>query len=159
MKQGEAIEKNVYCNINVTVKKINEESGRASVYETHNITTDVGLNWIRDLFYGDSVSGLTHIGFGTGTTDETPGDTSLENEVHRAQFTKMEKIPQGLEIKYYLSSTTANGNVLGEAALFGNGATNTAGTGDMYARVTFPAESKTNAEAWTITWTLEWVVV
>lgn len=159
MKRGNAVDKSVHCNINVKLERVNEQTGAGDVYETHNITTDVGLNWIRDFFHGDSKGGLSHLALGTGTTEESSSDTALGNEVHRGQFTKMEKTPQGLEIKYYLSSTEANGNTLAEAGLFGNGATNTAGSGDLYARVTFPAESKTNAEAWTITWTLEWVVV
>jgi hypothetical protein len=150
---------NVQAKINVTINKENVETGAVTTEEYHNLAVDSGLNLIRDFLFGDAVSGLTRFALGTGITAESPSDIALGTEVHRDQFTKITKIAKGIEIKYYLSSTTANGNVIGEAGLFGNGATDTANSGTMYARVTFPAEEKTSAEAWTITWTLTWEVV
>ena len=150
---------NVRPKVNVKIEKKNLKTGKTTVEEYHNLAVNAGLDLIRDFMYGDAVSGLNRFAIGTGTTAEDPADTQLQNEVFRDQFTKVDKIDQGLEIQYYLSSTSANGNIISEAGLFGNGATDTANSGTLYARVTFPGEEKTSAEAWTFRWTLTWEVV
>lgn len=151
----------VKAKVNVNIQKENLTTGEIRTEEYHNLAVDVGLNLIRDFMFGDAVTGLTGARFalGTSTTAEASTDTALGMEVFRDQFTKVTKVDKGLEIQYFLSSTSANGNDIAEAGLFGNGATDTAGSGTMYARVTFPVEPKTNAEAWTFTWTLTWEVV
>jgi hypothetical protein len=151
----------VMAKVNVKIQKENLATGNIRTEEYHNLAVDVGLNLIRDFMNGDAVTGLNggRFALGTSSTLEAPTDTALGMEVFRDQFTKITKLDKGLEIKYFLSSTSANGNAIAEAGLFGNGATGTAGSGTMYARVTFPAEDKTNAEAWTFTWTLTWEVV
>jgi hypothetical protein len=147
------------AKVNLLIHKENKHTGKVKSEEYHNLTVNSGLDLIRDFFYGDAVEPLNFFAVGTGTTAEAETDTQLVTEVHRDQFTKKTKITHGVEFQYYLSSTTANGNVISEAGLFGNGATATANTGIMYARVTFPGEEKTSAEAWTFRWTLTWEVV
>lgn len=149
----------ILAKVNVKIEKQDLLDGSIRTEEYHNLAVDSGLNWIRDFFNGDVVSGLNRFAAGTGITAESPSDIQLGTEVFRDQFTLVTKISKELEIKYFLSSTSANGNTIGEAGLFGNGATDTANSGTMYARVTFPAEAKTNAQAWTFTWTLTWEVV
>lgn len=149
----------ILAKVNVKIEKQDLNTGEIRTEEYHNLAVDSGLNWIRDFFNGDVVTGLNRFAVGTGVTAESPSDILLGLEVFRDQFTLVTKISKGLEIKYFLSSTSANGNTIGEAGLFGNGATDTANSGTMYARVTFPAEAKTNAQAWTFTWTLTWEVV
>ena len=144
--------------MNVIIEKKNLQTGKVRIEQYHNTAVDSGLNLIRDFMNGDAVTGLERFAIGTGTTAETTSDTQLEDEVFRDQFTKVDKVDKGLEIQYYLGSQYANGNVISEAGLFGNGATDTLNSGTMYARVTFPGEEKTSAEAWTFRWTLTWEV-
>lgn len=143
--------------VNVRIEKIRSDHVRTEAY--HNLAVDSGLNLIRDFLYGDAVSGLERFALGTGTGQVQAADAKLENEVFRDQLTKVTKTDKGLEIKYYLSSTDANGYAISEAGLFANGATDMPDSGTLYARVTFPAEEKMGAEAWNFTWTLEWDVV
>jgi hypothetical protein len=149
----------ILAKVNVKIEKRDLLTGQIRKEEHHNLAVDSGLNLIRDFMNGDVVTGLNRFAVGTGVTAESPSDIQLGLEVFRDQFTLVTKISKGLEIKYFLSSTSANGNTIGEAGLFGNGATDTANSGTMYGRVIFPAEPKTNAEAWTFTWTLTWEVV
>jgi hypothetical protein len=149
----------ILAKVNVKIEKQDLLTGEIQTEEHHNLAVDSGLNLIRDFFHGDAVAGLNRFAVGTGTTAESPSNIQLGLEVFRGAFTKVTKKSKGLEIKYFLSSASANGNTIGEAGLFGNGATDTANSGTMYARVTFPPESKTNAQAWTFTWTLTWEVV
>jgi len=138
--------------VNVTIEKRDVNAGKVrEVVRVHNRVTDVGLNAIRDFLAGDSVMAPSHFALGTGTTDPASGDVSLETEVFRDVLTQITKAGPGLvQYKYYLSSQDANGHTLAEAGLF-----NAAAGGDLYARVTFPADEKTNAEAWTITWDIQ----
>lgn len=141
-------------NVNVTIHKEIIATGEVSTEEYHNLAVDDGLNLLRDFLNGDAVTGLNMFALGTGTNAVTNADHTLQTEVFRDQFTQLSKPGTGqLQIKYYLSSTSANGNTLSEAGVFGNGATSAANSGIMAARVTFPGDAKTSAQAWTFIWT------
>lgn len=142
-------------DVNLRIDKRNLQTGEMRTEEYHNLAVDDGLNLIRDFLGGDAVTALNRFAVGTGTTAESASDHTLVAEVFRDQFTKVTKTGTGqLEVKYYLSSISANGNTLAEAGLFGNGATDAKDSGTMLARVTYPGDPKTSAEAWTYTWTL-----
>jgi hypothetical protein len=149
----------VKINVNVDIEKVNVFTGEKRMEHYHNLTVDAGLNLLRDFIFGDAVTGLSHFAIGTGTTAEAAGDIALGVEVFRDVFTQKTKLAKGVQFQYFLNSTSANGSVISEGGLFGNGATGVADSGTMYARVTMPADTKTNAEAWTFTWTVTWEVV
>jgi len=123
-----------------------------------NLAVLSGRNLLRDFLYGDAVSGLGRFALGTDGTAPTANDTALGTEVFRDQFTKVTKESGKLTAQYYLSSTSANGNTLQEAGAFANGATDTPGSGTLYARVTFTPIAKTSSIAVTFTWELTWEV-
>ena len=142
----------ISININFELKKRNAETGELiERIEEHNLVTEKGLNNLRDYLAGEATDAEpSHFAIGTGTTDETLSDTQLENEVFRDIFT--ETINQNIgevKWKYYLASGDANTNDISEAGLF-----NDESAGDMFARVTFEPDTKTEDEAWTFTWTL-----
>lgn len=121
----------------------------------HNLTVAAGLNLLRDFLRGTpAVTGLNYFALGIGTTAAADGDTTLQTEVYRDAFTQTSVAAKSLTIKYYLSSTQANGNTISEAALVGNGATSTPNSGALFARSVFTGDAKTSAQAWTFTWTI-----
>lgn len=124
------------------------------VYEDteDNLVILTGRNLIRDFLFGDAVSGLTHMAVGTDTTD--PANTPAITEVFRKVFTAKTKSDGKLTLDMYLSSQEANGSTITSAAIFGNGATDTAGTGTQYNKVTFTGIPKDNTLTVTFTWDL-----
>lgn len=153
----------VIPRVNVLIEVHDAATGRLlRSEERHNLVTLRGRNLIRDLLYwisaGDDPrpSGINYFALGTGTVQPQAGDTALQTEVFRDTFTQRVKSDGQTVYKYYLASTAANGYTLTEAGLFGDGATATAGSGALYARVTFPGIVKTSAIAVTFAWTLTW---
>ena len=139
-------------NVNVEIEKKNVKTGEViERIKEHNLVTETGLNNLRNYLAGETTDAEpSHFAIGTGTTNEELSDTQLENEVFRDIFT--ETINQNIgevKWKYYLASGDANTNDISEAGLF-----NDETAGDMFARVTFDPDTKTEDEAWTFSWTL-----
>jgi len=117
----------------------------------HNLVVDAGLNLLRDFIDGDAVTGITHFGYGTGTTAVTAADTALGSQTARPALTsKTGTVSKAWTGTYFLNSSTGNGNTYSEAGLF------TASTGGtMFARVILsPAVVKTSSIAVTFSWTI-----
>jgi hypothetical protein len=136
----------------LTIKIKNIITGEITERVEDNLVILAGRNLIRDFLYGDAVSGLTHMALGTDTSDPatTPGIT----EVFRKVFTSKVKADGKLTVDMYVGSQEANGNLLTSAAIFGNGATDTAGSGTQYNKVTYNAVEKTSSLSVTYTWDL-----
>jgi len=117
--------------------------------ERKNLVVTSGRNLIRDLINEASVTGVTHLAVGTGTTAVSAGDASLVTEQFRNTLTKRTPSSGSVTWSYYLSSTQANGNDLTEAGLF-----NASSGGTMFARVTHAAITKTSSIAVMYSWTL-----
>lgn len=140
-------------HVNVIKEVFSAETGELlRTEETHNLFVDAGLNLIRDFLNLGAGTGLNRFAIGTGTTAVTAADTQLQTEVFRDQFTQKTTATKQLTVKYFLASGSANGNTITEAGIFGNGATDTANSGALFARVLQTADAKTSAEAWTYTW-------
>jgi len=129
------------------------EGKNQRVYEYNNLIVDAGANLIRDFLKGDSVSGLTHLALGTGTTSPSTNDVGLENETYRKAFTDVAVENRLLRIAVFFTSSEYAGDI-SELGLFGNGATDTLGTGTMYSRTTIATITKSNTEPLTVEWTL-----
>lgn len=117
----------------------------------HNLVVDAGLNLLRDFIDGDAVTGITHFGYGTGTTAVTAADTALGSQTARPALTsKTGTVSKAWTGTYFLNSSTGNGNTYSEAGLF------TASTGGtMFARVILsPAVVKTSSIAVRFSWTI-----
>jgi hypothetical protein len=123
------------------------------VTAAHNLVVLVGRNVLRDAIYGETVIPYpTRFALGTGSTAVNAAQTQLVNEVWRDVFTTKTKSEAQVEIRYFLTSTTANGNTLNEAGLF-----SAASGGTMYARVVFSEPIvKTSSIAVLYVWTLTW---
>jgi len=137
------------AHVNVTIAKMDARTGRLrEIVRAHNLVSNVGLNQLRDALAGEAVTFPTHFALGTGSTAPASGDVALEAEVYREQITQTTKPGTGhVQYRQYLSSQDGNGYNFAEAGLF-----NAAAGGDLFARVTFSPDEKTNAEAWTLTW-------
>lgn len=115
-----------------SIKVHNLKTGKVFyiVEKEENLVVLSGRNWIRDFLYGDAVTGLTHMGVGTSTV--APSTDPDIGEVFRKTFTDKVKANGQLTIDMFLSSGEANGNTLSAVGLFGNGATDTIGSGTQY---------------------------
>ncbi len=130
------------------------KSGRRLIgrQRKRNLTVDAGLNFVRDLLNSGGANGITHFGYGTGSTAAASSDTDLGTHVARAAVTGKTATSKTLTVTYYLPTGTANGNTLREIGLF-----NAAAAGTMYARaVLASAIVKTATISVTFTWTLTW---
>ena len=139
-----------------TIKVHNLKSGKtiALVEKKKNLVILAGRNLVRDFLYGDAVSGLTHMAVGTNTVSPTT-DTSI-GEVFRKTFTSKTKTNGQLTIDLYLASGEANGYTLSAVALFGNGATGTAGSGTQYNKLIHTgAQAITKTSSIAVTYTCE----
>lgn len=141
----------VLAEVNVIIETHDVNTGQLiDRQETHNRVTDAGITLIRDLLIGETSDYITHFGFGTGTTAADNGDTVLETEVFRDEVTDWLTGNFGIgDYRYFLSSSSANGNTLTEAGLF---TANTDGT--LFARVTFNPIVKTSDIALTMFWAI-----
>lgn len=142
------------ARVNVEARVLDAATGRTiRVVRAHNRVVAVGRNQVRDAVYGDGMTAPTRIALGTGTAAVADSQTTLGTEVWRDVFTTKSKGESRVEIKYFLTSTTANGNTLTEAGLFNSAAPG----GDMHARVVFAdGIAKTTAIAVLFVWTLTW---
>jgi hypothetical protein len=123
------------------------------VEKLHNLVVTLGRNYVRDFLNNDTgMTGLTHFTVSTSTSVEAASDTGIGNEIHRALLTQKTKATASLNCKYYLASGSANGYTLAKAALYGNGATTSTGTGTLYAEALFTAIAKTASIAVTFSW-------
>ena len=140
---------------NLRIERRAATDGRLlGVIEEANLSPTVARNLLRDFLFGDAVTGLNYFAAGTGSTAPAATDTQLGVEVFRDTWTTLTKTADGvLQMQYYLGTGSANGSTIAEAGAFGNGATAAANSGTLYARATFTPTAKTNAEAWTFTWT------
>ena len=136
----------------LTITTFNLNTGEIKTVTEGNLVILAGRNLVRDLLAGDTVSGLTHMALGTDTSD--PSVTPTITEVFRKTLTSSTKADGKLTVDMYLASGEANGNTLTSAALFGNGATDAAGSGSQYNKVIYAAIEKTSSLTVTYTWEL-----
>ena len=140
--------------VNVTAYVMDAVTGDVTRTITeHNLVVLAGRNVLRDAIYGDSVIPYpSRLALGTGSTAVNASQTQLVNEVWRDTFMTKTKSEAQVEVRYFLTSTTANGNTLNEAGLF-----SAATGGTMYARVVFSEPiAKTSSIAVLYVWTLTW---
>ncbi|HEY3273878.1 MAG TPA: hypothetical protein VGJ92_08960 [Methanocella sp.] len=111
--------------------------------------TTTGRNLLRDSLTGSNAI-MTYLAWGNGTSDPTPGQTRLDNEIGRLQITSYSPIANGTE-KIITKIPAEQGNTsIKELALFGGpGATSARDSGVMLARVLY-SRTKTNLESWQV---------
>lgn len=119
-----------------------------------NLIMDAGLNLFRDLLSGAITDGeIKYLALGSGTTSTDIGQTQLSSEQFRKQvsFQANDPITPGkLITDVFVFDTEANGFRCEEIGWFaGSGATGSAGSGVMIARVLY-SRQKNNLESWTI---------
>ena len=114
----------------------------------HNMVTQNGFNLMRDRLAGSAVNPLSHFAIGTGTTTPVITNAALETEIFRDVITAIETDDGLLTITYFLGSSSANGNTLGEIGLL-----NASSSGVLFARaVLAPTIVKNSTRQVTFTW-------
>ncbi len=145
-------EKNVLKgHVKITIKS--EETGEERIIEQDNLIVDTGANLLRDFLKGDAVTGITHLAIGTDGTTPSATDTGLIAEAFRKAITDVAFDNRMLRLTTFIASGDWSGTVA-ELGLFGNGATDTLGTGTLFSRVTPTAFTKSSTESLTVEWTL-----
>jgi len=152
MKRTRIVDKPVLRgHVRITVH--DEETGEEKVIEQDNLIVDTGANLLRDFLKGDSVSGITHLAIGTDGTEPSAIDTSLVAEAYRKAITDIAFDNRMLRLTTFIASGDWSGTVA-ELGLFGNGATDTLGSGTLFSRVTPTSFTKSSTESLTVEWTL-----
>ena len=141
----------INTNVTITVREI-KTNKILKVIKEHNLAVTTGRDLLRNFLNGDVVTGLTYLGIGTDNTAVVAGDVLLGGEVFRKVFTTQTKTTANLNLMTYISSTEGNGNTIAEAGLFGNGASGSADSGTLYARVIHTAIEKTTSIGITYDW-------
>ena len=141
-------------DINVTIDIQDVKTGKIiKTIKDHNLVTTAGLNLVRDLLgIAAGITGLNYIALGTDNTAATISDTTLGTEVFRDTFTDTIYTSGKVNFKYFLDSSSANGNTLIEAGLFGDDATGAADSGTLFAHVIHSSIAKTSSIAVTYSW-------
>lgn len=118
-----------------------------------NLITDAGLNMFRDLLSGAITDGeIKYVALGSGATAPANGQTQLVTEEFRKAVTSQTNQATAGEIEtiLFVADTEANTFTTEEIGWFaGAGASGTANTGIMIARVRY-SRQKTNLESWTV---------
>jgi len=138
----------------LTIESRPADSDDPSDWETRvdkdNLIVDVGLDKLRDILQGDSEADVTQYAYGTDTTTEAAGDTSLGNEVYRSNFAGSTDPSTGAaRWTALMTSIEPSGQPydISEFGVFFE-------DGVMLARTTFPAETKDSTQEWRIRYTL-----
>lgn len=85
---------------------------------SHNLIVATGRIYLGLLLKG-SEPAPTDVGVGVDATAAADGQTALLNQAFKSNITQRLDITNGLRIRYLLSSSSANGNTLTEAAILG----------------------------------------
>jgi hypothetical protein len=88
---------------------------------------------------------FTDMGFGTGTTPPTAGDTDLEAEVVRVTLTDLESVANKRIFGFFLGSGSGNSNTISEVGVF-----NDPSAGDLQQRAVLgePIAKTSDKELW-----------
>ena len=120
------------------------ESGDPTLIGSGNmVMTNDGLNAIRNMLFGDTITEPTHIGVGIGTTPALVTDTALEDETQTLPREAMDSgfptKPEDYKVEYQIDIGTGdfNGEDLTELGLF-----NGSGADTMFCRQVFDAIAK-----------------
>ncbi|AFK87412.1 MULTISPECIES: hypothetical protein [Thermoanaerobacterium] len=104
----------------------------------HNMITDAGLNYMRDLLDGtvNPPTSIQYIALGTSNTPVSASDTKLGNEVFRKAVTKQETPGTGqVQTTCYIAPYEANVDIEEIGVFAGPEATDAKDSGVMIARV------------------------
>ncbi len=132
---------------------IENKSGSKRVIHK-NLITFSGLSWLADMFYGDSVTALSDIAAGSGTTAPTENDVGLETEYSRVAISTTTKLTGPDANKVKISATWGLGAIVGDVTEAGLYAVSM-----LFNRAVFPAETLTVDDLLVINWTIEFVNV
>jgi hypothetical protein len=135
---------------NVRIIMGDYRTGEVREVETHNLVVDAGLNLLRDLLCGDSITDITHIGYGSSSTVPAAGQTALVSQTGaRFTYDNVSKAAGQLVYDHYLDDVDGDMGTLREIGLF------TADTGvTMFCRAVFPAIIKSESTWVQIYWTI-----
>lgn len=111
----------------------------------HNMVTDTGLVLMRDLL-DETQQGIIEFASGTDFTPTVVAHTALGGEVYRNVVSSRAKSGFDITHRCFIPPTSANGNTLYEAGLFGT-------SGSLFSRVVHDAIVKTISITVTLSWT------
>lgn len=133
------------------------EDGSVETQQLENVITFAGKNLLRDGLYGN-ITGVTNtavtwVALGNGATAEDASQTALISEQFRKAVTSQTASGTGaLQTVLYVASTEANTFTINEIGWFaGSGASSSANTGVMIARVVPSPITKTSLQSLQIT--------
>lgn len=123
------------------------------VVREDNAVENVGFDLLLSFLGGSSVSGIQYVALGTNNTAPTGVETQLPDELIRIPVSSFSQATGQLTVTGYFDTGQAT-QLLGSAALFGNGATATANSGTIYSYVVYSQFTKNDLESLTAQWAL-----
>jgi len=131
----------------VSITKTNS-AGQITKSTYKNLVTNKGLQLIGDLLIASGALPVTYLALGSSTTAPNVADTKLGTEVYRKLIAFRSRSGQIITLASYLTTEEGNGTHK-ELGHFGNAATITADSGDLFNHTAID-ETKTDDETWTI---------
>ena len=154
------VEREIKVSGQVLITKRNAKTGKITEIKKYtNLVTNVGMQQICNALIDNAsfTEGITYLALGSDSTAATVLDTTLGTEVFRKILTSRTRTNQQIELSLFLTTSEGNGTHY-ELGLFGNGATATADSGDLFNRLVMSGgETKVNTETWTIEVTVSFV--
>jgi hypothetical protein len=125
----------IHLHGHLTVHEYDARTGRylGIGAEADNLMTTLGKNALFHLFGNDGIiaQGAQYIACGTGAGSPAVGDTALFTELARVSFATVAVTTNQVQFQGFFSSNIAIATWT-EAGLFGNGATATPGSGQLF---------------------------
>lgn len=131
-------------NVELTLIK---SSGDTTAIKVKNLIVTTGKNWITSRIIGSVSTPMSNMAIGSGASIQTVTNTELQNESSRVMLTTNSL---NNYITYFATFPPGAGvGEITEAGIF-----NSAISGIMLCRTTFPAINKDVQDTLTITWTI-----
>jgi hypothetical protein len=125
----------IHLRGHLTVHEYDPRSGRylGIGAEADNLITTLGKNALFHLFGNDGIiaQGAQYIACGTGAGSPAVGDTALFTELARVVLSTVAVTTNQVQLQGFFSSNIAIATWT-EAGVFGNGATGTSGSGQLF---------------------------
>jgi len=153
-------ERNIKVKGTILITKRNAKTGKIVEKKIYtNLVTNVGLQLICNALIDNAsfTEGITYLALGSDSTAAAVTDTTLGAEVFRKALTLRTREDQSIELSLFMNTSEGNGTHY-ELGLFGNGATASADSGDLFNRLVMSGgETKVDTETWTIEVTVSFV--
>jgi len=140
--------------LDVAIKRMLRDGHRPRrTVQNSNSVENVGFDLLLSFLATTAVTGIQYVALGISNTPPSGTETQLPDEQIRIPVSSFSQSTGQLTVTGYFDTGQAN-ITLGNAALFGNGATAAVNSGAIYSYVVYNQFTKNNLESLTAQWNL-----